>query len=74
MMAMNIQYRAMPKQPCNIGESRLEATAPRKVPNVHPAMGVVISPPKKGKLTSSFSIAAKANTSSVMQKAITARL
>ena len=58
---------------CTIGGSNPEANAPRKVPIVQPNIGVVIKPPKNENFTSCFSNAAKAKTSSVIQKAMIQR-
>ena len=74
MMAMNMQYKAMPMQACTMAGISSAANAPKTVPKVQPTIGQVISPPKKGKLTSSFSMAARAKISSVTPKAMIHRL
>ena len=65
-IAINIPYKAIPKDKSNISGSRLPASAPSNVPTDQPAHGNNIKPIKYFLFISCFWVTATANISSVI--------
>ena len=68
IIAMNIAYNAIPIAPLRLGGRRLDAHAPKSVPNVQPQNGPVISPYIYEADNALGSVAARAKVSSVIPK------